>query len=104
VRILALETSDTAGSAALLDGERLLAEKLLAQGQRSARALAPAVRELLTDAGWQPKDVELVAVTVGPGSFTGLRVGVTTAKAFAYAAGSMRAPAKRRRSSAGFGP
>jgi tRNA threonylcarbamoyladenosine biosynthesis protein TsaB len=42
----------------------------------------------LGQVGWQPANVELVAVTVGPGSFTGLRVGVTTAKVFAYAAGA----------------
>src|SRR5205823_153504 len=42
----------------------------------------------LATANWLPKEVELVAVTVGPGSFTGLRIGVTTAKAFAYAIGA----------------
>ncbi len=41
--------------------------------------------ELLQSVGWQPREVELVAVGAGPGSFTGLRLGVTTAKVFAYA-------------------
>jgi tRNA threonylcarbamoyladenosine biosynthesis protein TsaB len=44
--------------------------------------------DVLSAARWSPKDVEIIAVTVGPGSFTGLRVGVTTAKAFAYATGA----------------
>ena len=43
---------------------------------------------LLKQVGWRPDDVQLVAVSVGPGSFTGLRVGVTAAKVFAYAVGA----------------
>ena len=50
--------------------------------------LAPALQQLLAEADWSPKSVELVAVAVGPGSFTGLRIGVTTAKTFAYAVGA----------------
>jgi tRNA threonylcarbamoyladenosine biosynthesis protein TsaB len=50
--------------------------------------LAPALRTLLDAAGWEPASLGLVAVTVGPGSFTGLRIGVTTAKAVAYATGA----------------
>jgi tRNA threonylcarbamoyladenosine biosynthesis protein TsaB len=46
------------------------------------------MQDLLAAVGWTPADVELVAVTVGPGSFTGLRIGVTAAKSFAYAVGA----------------
>jgi tRNA threonylcarbamoyladenosine biosynthesis protein TsaB len=87
-RILALETSGTSGSVAALAGKTLLAHLALDPVRRSARSLAPAIRDLLAQIGWRPADVELVAVTVGPGSFTGLRVGVTTAKSFAYAVGA----------------
>ncbi|HND53593.1 MAG TPA: tRNA (adenosine(37)-N6)-threonylcarbamoyltransferase complex dimerization subunit type 1 TsaB, partial [Pirellulaceae bacterium] len=52
---------------------------------RTARGLAPAIRQLLEQVGWRPADLQLIAVTRGPGSFTGLRVGVTTAKTMAYA-------------------
>jgi tRNA threonylcarbamoyladenosine biosynthesis protein TsaB len=86
VRILAIETSGKAGSVALLDAGRLLADCPLPPEQ--GRTLAPAVHALLQRAGWTPRDVEVVAVAVGPGSFTGLRVGVTTAKVFAYAVGA----------------
>jgi tRNA threonylcarbamoyladenosine biosynthesis protein TsaB len=48
--------------------------------------LAPGIEKLLGQLGWQAADIDLVAVATGPGSFTGLRVGVTTAKALAYAA------------------
>ena len=85
MRILALETSGQAGSIAAADGPRLIAAQALDPEQRSARSLAPGIRRLLTTIGWKMTDIELVAVTVGPGSFTGLRVGVATAKTLAYA-------------------
>jgi tRNA threonylcarbamoyladenosine biosynthesis protein TsaB len=88
VRILALETSGARGSvAALVDGG-LLVELPLNAAQRGAQALAPAISEVLRKAAWEPRQVELVAVAIGPGSFTSLRVGVTTAKTFAYAVGA----------------
>lgn len=88
LRILALETSGRSGSVAALDGQHPLVQIELEPTQRSAQALAPAIARVLAEAGWQPRQVELVAVTAGPGSFTGLRVGVTTAKTFAWATGA----------------
>jgi len=88
LRILALETSELTGSvAAAVDG-KILAELQLDPQQRSAQSLAPAIRSLLKLIGWKPREIGLLAVTIGPGSFTGLRVGVATAKVFAYAAGA----------------
>src|SRR4029078_6236163 len=69
-------------------GTRLIGQALLIGDERTAQVLAPTIQRLLAQAEWSPKSVELVAVTVGPGSFTGLRIGVTTAKAFAYAVGA----------------
>jgi tRNA threonylcarbamoyladenosine biosynthesis protein TsaB len=88
VRILALETTEMIGSVAATCDGNLLAELELNPKQRSAQSLAPVLGSLLEKVGWRAADVDLVAVTSGPGSFTGLRVGVTTAKAFAYAAGA----------------
>lgn len=87
MKILALETSGLSGSVAVADDQRILYETDLPDGQRSARGLAPAMKLALGQVGWKPSAVELIAVTCGPGSFTGLRVGVVTAKAFAYATG-----------------
>ena len=87
-RLLALETSGRAGSVAALDGTRLLAERTLDAARGSAATLAPAIRELLADVQWRAADVQVVAVAAGPGSFTGLRIGVMTAKTLAYALGA----------------
>jgi tRNA threonylcarbamoyladenosine biosynthesis protein TsaB len=88
MRILALETTERSGSLAATADGNLLAELILEPTQRSAQALAPAMVALLKQAGWRARDVQLVAVSGGPGSFTGLRIGVTTAKVFAYAVGA----------------
>jgi tRNA threonylcarbamoyladenosine biosynthesis protein TsaB len=88
VLILAFDTSGLAGSVAVLDGLRVLAEQVLDPQRRSAQTLAPAIVETLAVAGVQAAQIRLVATTAGPGSFTGLRVGVTAAKAFAYAVGA----------------
>jgi len=86
--ILALETSELTGSVAAAADGKVLAELQLDPQQRSAQSLAPTIRAILEEVGWEPRQVQLLAVTVGPGSFTGLRVGVATAKVFAYAVGA----------------
>ena len=92
MHMLSIETSGRSGSIALLEGEgdgtRLVGETLLAGDQRTAQVLAPAIQALLATAEWSAASIELVAVVVGPGSFTGLRIGVTTAKTLAYALGA----------------
>jgi len=86
--ILALETSSLYGSVAILDVDGdgpAITELRLRQDQRSAQSLAPAIQQVLQQAQRPLRDVKLIAVAVGPGSFTGLRVGVTMAKTLAYA-------------------
>lgn len=85
MRILALETTEAIGSVAAICDGNLLAELKLDPTRRSAQSLAPGLNTILRQVGWQPAQVGLVAVSIGPGSFTGLRVGVTAAKTFAYA-------------------
>lgn len=88
MKILAFETIDVSASAALLDDEKVLVSAHLSPRDRSAQYLAPAVRDLLAQVGWKPADVKLLAVAQGPGSFTGLRVGITFAKVFAWTVGA----------------
>jgi tRNA threonylcarbamoyladenosine biosynthesis protein TsaB len=86
-RLLIIETSGHVGHVALADSTSLLATRQLDETRRQARDLAPAVADLLTHVGWKPRDVSAVVVSRGPGSYTGLRVGIMSAKAFAYAVG-----------------
>jgi tRNA threonylcarbamoyladenosine biosynthesis protein TsaB len=88
MRILALETSTGSGSLALLEPGRVVLSHQLTPGQRTAQTFAPALDAALRQADWEPRSVALVAVTHGPGSFTGLRIGVTAARFFAYAVGA----------------
>ena len=88
VNILALETTDMQGSVAAMTDGNLLLELELNPQQRTAQSLPPGIAALLDRVGWKPADVQLVALTIGPGSFTGLRIGVTMAKTFAYAVGA----------------
>jgi tRNA threonylcarbamoyladenosine biosynthesis protein TsaB len=87
LRLLILETSGRVGQVAVAEGDMPRAVRRLDEARRHARDLAPAVRDLLAAHGWRPGDVNAVVVSIGPGSYTGLRVGVMSAKAFAYATG-----------------
>lgn len=86
-RLLILETSGRRGAVAVARGEQLLGVRILDEGQRNARDLAPTVAELLRAQGWAVKQLDTVVVSRGPGSYTGLRVGIMTAKTLAYATG-----------------
>ena len=86
-RLLILETSGRVGQVAVARGAALLAVRRLDELRRHARDLAPAVAELLAAQGWRPRDLHGVVVSRGPGSYTGLRVGIMSAKALAYATG-----------------
>ena len=87
MRLLALETSTLAGGVALLDGDRLVAEYVLDVSVTHSERLVASVDRVLGDAGWGRGDLAALAVSIGPGSFTGLRVGVSTAKGLAVALG-----------------
>lgn len=86
--VVGLETSGMVGSVALLRNGEVLNERLLGQaGRRHAQSLVKELGDVLRQHHLKPLDVNAVAVSVGPGSFTGLRVGVVCAKTFAYATG-----------------
>ena len=84
MKILALESSATAASVALCEDETLLAQAFLHTGLTHSQTLLPMARDLLKACGLTPAQVDLIAVAAGPGSFTGLRIGVATAKGLAW--------------------
>jgi tRNA threonylcarbamoyladenosine biosynthesis protein TsaB len=83
VRVLALETATPLGSVALVDESGVLAESTLRAPMRHLEWLLPAVDEMLRGLGLGPDGVEALAVSRGPGGFTGLRIGIATASAWA---------------------
>jgi len=95
MRVLAIETSGSRGGIALAESAaegagppRLLEEVRIAEGLRHGRDLVLSVRDACRRAGWTPREIPLVAVSIGPGSFTGIRIAVTLAKFVAWDAGA----------------
>lgn len=87
MKILAIETASPPGSIALLEGCEVLALAQLDNPRKTTQQFASLIRDQLQSVRWATRDIQLVAATQGPGSFTGLRIGVTAAKTFAYALG-----------------
>jgi tRNA threonylcarbamoyladenosine biosynthesis protein TsaB len=85
MRLLALETATLAGGAALLDDGRLVGEIRLNIALTYSERLMAVVDRLLQDCAWETGSLDALAVSIGPGSFTGLRVGAATAKGLALA-------------------
>ena len=84
MKILAFETSAKAASVALLDQGKLLGECYQNTGMTHSQTLMVMAEDLLKTAGLTAQDVDAVAVAAGPGSFTGVRIGVAAAKGFAW--------------------
>jgi tRNA threonylcarbamoyladenosine biosynthesis protein TsaB len=85
MRVLAVESSSLAGGVALLEDERLVAEYLLDVSITHSERLMAAIDRVLADAHWTARELGGLAVAVGPGSFTGLRIAVSTVKGLALA-------------------
>jgi len=88
LRLLAVEASGTHGGIALMEDGRLLEEVRLAEGLRHARDLLVAIRDACERAPWDRRTIDLVALSIGPGSFTGVRIAVTLAKFVAWDTGA----------------
>ena len=78
--VVGFDTATPAVSVALHDGERVVSEAFAADARRHGELLAPMIAQVMADAGASRADLTAVAVGVGPGPYTGLRVGVVTAR------------------------
>jgi tRNA threonylcarbamoyladenosine biosynthesis protein TsaB len=86
-RLLLLETATAQLSAAVSADGRIVALRTADEPRQQASLAAPFVQEVLAEAGLRVKDCDAICVSKGPGSYTGLRVGVSTAKGLAFGAG-----------------
>lgn len=85
--VLGLDTATPSCSVALIEHGRLLAELTVVSPRAHSARLMPLIAQALQEAGREKGDLAAIACGVGPGSFTGLRIGITTAKTLAYALG-----------------
>jgi len=87
MKILVLDSSSSAATVAIMEDERLLVETVINHQRTHSEKLLPMVEAALKDCGLKPKEIDVFAVTLGPGSFTGLRIGIAAIKAMAQALG-----------------
>lgn len=87
MKVLAVESSATAASVALMEEEKILSEFFIHTGLTHSQTLMPMVEQVLKCAGRTMEDVDAFAVSVGPGSFTGVRIGVSSVKGLAFGTG-----------------
>ena len=83
MKVLAIDSSSITASVAILDNNKVTAEFFINAGLTHSQTLAPMVDSALKCSNMHPKDIDLYAVSAGPGSFTGLRIGAAIAKAMA---------------------
>lgn len=85
--IFALESSGRAASAAISDGKKIISSAYIDRGLTHSETLMPLVDRVFAAAERSPADIDYFAATTGPGSFTGLRIGISIIKGMAFAAG-----------------
>lgn len=88
MKILAIDTATPASSVAIGEDDRLRGMSVNVDRRGHVKFLIPAIDFCLEQAGWSSRDIDLVAVDIGPGPYTGLRSGISTAQAFAAAIGA----------------
>ncbi|RKD32351.1 tRNA (adenosine(37)-N6)-threonylcarbamoyltransferase complex dimerization subunit type 1 TsaB [Thermohalobacter berrensis] len=83
MKVLAVDTSSIVATCAILDENKLIGEYILNHKKTHSQKLMPIVKEIMESCELKPEDIDIFAASVGPGSFTGLRIGVATIKSLA---------------------
>jgi tRNA threonylcarbamoyladenosine biosynthesis protein TsaB len=84
MKVLGIETSGLVGNIAVCDGNKVVASKSYGKNFSHGKEIVSTIELLFNEIKWDPSNIDLIAVSTGPGSYTGLRVGVTCAKTLAY--------------------
>ena len=87
-KVLLLETSGSSGIVALGFGTTIVAHRVLEIAKRHVSDMAPAIAEMLKECGWEAKNLDAIATGIGPGSYTGLRIGLMSARTLAMMTGA----------------
>ena len=85
MNILAIDTSSQNATVALINDERLVGEYTINNKKTHSQIIMPLISDLISKSGLDISDIDVFATGIGPGSFTGLRIGVATCKALAQA-------------------
>lgn len=87
MKVLGIETSSLNGNIAICDDDKVVCKKTFGKTLYHDKELVSSLEALFNEIKWEPNDIDIIAVSIGPGSYTGLRIGVTCAKTFAYGLG-----------------
>jgi len=84
MKVLGIETSGLIGNIAVCDGNTVVGKKTYGKNFSHGKEIVSSLESIFNEINWEPNDIDLIAVSIGPGSYTGLRIGVTCAKTLAY--------------------
>ncbi|KHE92924.1 MAG: peptidase [Candidatus Scalindua brodae] len=87
MKVLGIETSGLIGNIAVCDGNTVVGKKIYGNNFSHGKEMVSSLVSIFNEIKWEPGDIDLIAVSTGPGSYTGLRIGITCAKTLAYGLG-----------------
>jgi tRNA threonylcarbamoyladenosine biosynthesis protein TsaB len=87
MKVVGIETSGSIGSVAVCDGNTVVGRQTFGKASNHGKGIVSSLEAVFNEIKWKPEDIDLIAVSIGPGSYTGLRIGVTCAKTLAYGLG-----------------
>jgi tRNA threonylcarbamoyladenosine biosynthesis protein TsaB len=84
MNVIGIETSGSIGSVAVCSGNAIAGKKTFGKQLNHGKEIVSSLKAIFDEIKWEPNDIDLIAVSIGPGSYTGLRIGITCAKTLAY--------------------